>query len=71
MARHWSAYAGAGLTDRQVKAADAIARSHGLGDGLDAIAKASGKSRSKAGKELANKHKARQLMDELFDRYGH
>ena len=52
MARHWSEYAGNGLTDRQIKAADAIAKEHELGDGLQAIATANGQSRSKTAKEL-------------------
>lgn len=67
MARHWSQYAGSGLTDKQIRAADRIAQTLGYGDGLSAIAAANGISRSKATKESANRHKANQLIDRLFE----
>jgi len=70
MARHWSQYAGGGLSDKQVRAADNIAAENELGDGLAAIAVANAISRSKATKQLDNKHHARQLMDTLFRVYG-
>lgn len=51
-------------------AADKIAEAHSMRDGLDAIAKANGMSRSKATKTVSNKFQARQLMDNLFKQYG-
>lgn len=70
MARHWTTYTTAALTDRQIRALDAMADAHGLSDGLDAVAKANGLSRSKASRELANRFQAKRLVDETFRKYG-
>lgn len=70
MAQHWTSYTGQSLTDKQVRALDSMARTHGMADGLAVLAAANGLSRSKAGKLAADRHKVRDLLDEAFTAYG-
>lgn len=70
MARHWSEYAQAAkhLSDKQIRALDAMAREHDIGSGLDLLAEIRGCSRSKAAR--MSKHQAWSAVDRAFAEFG-
>ncbi|MDD3494008.1 MAG: hypothetical protein PHZ19_11000 [Candidatus Thermoplasmatota archaeon] len=70
MAKHWSTYGGKGLSDRQIFAIDKMAKENGFADGLEIIRSVNNMSRSKASTQLADKFRAKELVDNVFEKYG-
>jgi hypothetical protein len=70
MARHWSSYTNPALSDKQVRALDRMGQAHGIGDGLDVLARANDLSRSKAGKMAADRFQVAAMVDAAFKQFS-
>jgi hypothetical protein len=67
MASHWSRFVG-GITEKQARALDRMARAHSMGDGMDLLMCLTGCSRSKVGK--MDRLSLRRAIDRAFTEYG-